>query len=41
MTKNHVIFSIMCYGVYYDLVKFERNMTLVHGEIKKINYIRG
>jgi hypothetical protein len=34
-------FSNLGYDVYYHLAKFEPNTTLVYGEIKKKNYIRG
>jgi hypothetical protein len=34
-------FSIMRNDVYYHHKKIKRNITLVHGEIKKTNYIRG
>jgi len=39
--KLWCIFSNMCYDVYYHLVKFQLKTTPMHGEMKKINCIRG
>jgi len=36
-----IYFSNMCYGVYYHVVKFQLKTPPIHGEIKKINYVRG
>jgi hypothetical protein len=42
ITKKFMLyFSIMRNDVYYHHKKIKRNITLVHGEIKKTNYIRG
>jgi hypothetical protein len=36
MTKQFMLyFCIMCYDAYYHHAKFERNITLMYGEIKK------
>ena len=34
----YCIFSNMCYGVYYYLVKFQLKTPPMHGEMKKTNY---
>ena len=36
-----IYFSNMCYGVYYYVVKFQLKTPPMHGEIKRINCIRG
>jgi len=36
-----IYFLNMRYGVYYYSVKFQLKTPPMHGEIKKINYIRG
>ena len=41
MIKNMIIFSNMCYGVYYYIVKFQLKTTPMNGEIRNTNYIRG
>ena len=41
MIKNYDLFFNMCYDVYYQLVKFQLKTPPIHGEMKKINYVRG
>ena len=36
-----IIFSNMCYGVYYYVVKFQLKTPPMNGEIRNTNYIRG
>ena len=38
MIKNYDLFSNMCYGVYYHIVKFQLKSPPKHGEMKKTNY---
>ena len=39
--KIMIYFSNMCYVVYYHLIKFQLKTPPIHGEMKKINYVRG
>ena len=36
-----IYFPNMCYDMYYHLVKFQLKTPPIHGEMKKINYVRG
>ena len=39
--NSNLFFSNMRYGVYYYAIKFQLKTLPMHGEMKKINYIRG